>query len=236
MKDSSNDLYTGGAYLKNNPTWDAGDSAWKAMCIYDLLLKNNISVAEVTEVGCGAGGILTELSKKDSGIKRLAGYDISPQAIELARKNATDKINFFNEDITQKKDFHTELMLVIDVVEHVDDFYGFLRKIKAKSEYFVFHIPLDLSCRTIMKPHVLEQQRQSVGHIHYYTKEMAAWALKDTGYEIIDWVYTKPVVDVQPAGSLKRRVKKILRNISFALSKDWSVKKWGGYSIMVLAK
>jgi hypothetical protein len=87
-----------------------------------------------------------------------------------------------------------------------------------------------------MKPHVLLQQRQSVGHIHYYTKEMAAWALKDTGYEIIDWVYTKPVVDTQPANSIMRGVKKILRNISFALNKDWSVKKWGGYSIMVIAK
>jgi SAM-dependent methyltransferase len=236
MKDSSNDLYTGGAYLKNNPTWDAGDSAWKARFIYELLQKNNISVAEVTEVGCGAGGILTELSKKDNRIKSLSGYDISQQAIELARKNTTDKINFFNEDITQKEGFHTELMLVIDVVEHVDVFYGFLRKLRSMSYHFVFHIPLDLSCRTIMKPHVLLQQRQSVGHIHYYTKEIAVWALKDTGYEIIDWVYTKPVVDVQPANSLKHSVKRILRNISFAINKDWSVKKWGGYSIMVLAK
>ena len=236
MEVSSNDLYTGGAYFINNPTWDIEDSKWKAAVVFKLLQQNNIAVTQVTEVGCGAGGNLVELSKLDNSIKNLTGYDISPQAIELARKNTSDKINFFNEDITQKEPVHTELMLVIDVVEHVDDFYGFLRKIKSKSAYFVFHIPLDLSCRTIMKPHVLLQQRLSVGHIHYYTKEMAAWALKDTGYEIIDWVYTKPVVDVQPADSIKRGVKKILRNICFALNKDWSVKKWGGYSIMVLAK
>jgi SAM-dependent methyltransferase len=236
MEVSSNDLYTGGAYFKNNPTWDIEDSAWKAAVIFNLLQKNNIVVTEVTEIGCGAGGNLIELSKLDNSIKNLTGYDISPQAIELARKNASDKINFFNEDITQKEPVHAELILVIDVVEHVDDFYGFLRKIQSKGTYFVFHIPLDLSCRTVMKPHVLLQQRQSVGHIHYYTKEMAEWALKDTGYEIIDWVYTKPVVDIQPADSIKRGVKKILRNISFAFNKDWSVKKWGGYSIMVLAK
>ena len=127
-------------------------------------------------------------------------------------------------------------MLTIDVVEHVDDYYGFLRKLKAKSGYFVFHIPLDLSCRTVMKPHVLLQQRQSVGHIHYFTKETAIWMLQDTGYELIDWVYTKPVIDFFPASSYKRFIKKLLRNISFAINKDWSVKKWGGYSIMVLAK
>lgn len=236
MKVSSNDLYTGGAYLANNPTWDIADAGWKAAAIYSLLQKNNIAAANVTEVGCGAGGNLAELLKKDSNIKSLAGYDISPQAIELARKQAPAKISFFNEDITKNETLHTNLMLVIDVVEHVDDFYGFLRKLKPKSDYFIFHIPLDLSCRTIMKPHVLLQQRQSVGHIHYYSKEMAEWALTDTGYEIIDWVYTKPVVDVEPAGSMKRAVKKVLRNISFALNKNWSVKMWGGYSIMVLAK
>lgn len=236
MEVSSNDLYTGGAYFKSNPTWDIEDSKWKAAVIFNLLKKNNIEVTEVTEIGCGAGGNLAELSKLDNNIKRLNGYDISPQAIELAGKNASEKINFYHGDLTTKENSHTELMLVIDVVEHVDDFYGFLRKIKSKSTYFVFHIPLDLSCRTVMKPHVLLQQRNSVGHIHYYTKEMAEWALQDTGYEITNWVYTKPVVDTQPPDSIKRFFKKQLRNISFALNKDWSVKKWGGYSIMILAK
>jgi hypothetical protein len=80
------------------------------------------------------------------------------------------------------------------------------------------------------------QQRQSVGHIHYFTKEMVEWSLRDTGYTIIDWVYTKPVVDIEPADSFKRWVKKALRNFSFAINKDWSVRKWGGYSIMILAK
>jgi SAM-dependent methyltransferase len=236
MEVSSNDLYTAGDYLKNNPTWNMEDSRWKAAVIFNLLKKNNIAVTEVTETGCGAGGNLVELAKLNSSIKSITGYDISPQAIELAKKNATDKINFFHGDITQKENINTELMLIIDVVEHVDDFYGFLRKIKPMSKYFVFHIPLDLSARTVMKPHVLLQQRQSVGHIHYYSKEMVEWALKDTGYEITDWVYTKPVVDTEPADSFKRFIKKILRNISFTISKDWSVKKWGGYSIMILAK
>ena len=236
MKFSSNDLYTDGSYLKNNPTWDFEDSKWKAALIYQLLQRNNVAITEVTEVGCGAGGNLIELEKKYKSIIKLTGYDISPQAIELANKNATDKIIFLNKDITQQENIHTELLLVIDVVEHVDDFYGFLRKLKPMSRYFVFHIPLDLSSRTVMKPHVLLQQRQLVGHIHYFTKEMVEWILKDTGYEITDWVYTKPIVDTLLPDSFKRQVKKILRNISFSLNKEWSVKKWGGYSIMVLAK
>lgn len=236
MKRSSNDIYVNGEYFSNNPEWDVADASWKTDVIVNLLKRNKLNPKQVIEVGCGAGENLVKLLKKDNGIEKLTGYDISPQAINLAATKATDKISFFNEDITNKESIKSDLMLVIDVVEHVDDYYGFLRKLKTKSDWFVFHIPLDLSCRTVMKPHVLLQQRQSVGHIHYYTKEMVEWALKDTGYEIIDWVYTKPVVDVQPADSVKRFVKKILRNISFAINKDWSAKRWGGYSMMILAK
>ena len=236
MKVSSNEIYVNGEYFKNNPEWDIADAGWKTAVILDLLKQNNINPTEVIEIGCGAGGNLAELAKHDAGIKKLTGYDISPHAIELARKNESGRIHFINEDLTANDNINTDLMLVIDVVEHVDDFYGFLRKLKTKSKYFVFHIPLDLSCRTVMKPHVMLQQRQSVGHIHYYTREMVEWALQDTGYTIIDWVYTKPVVDVQPPDSVKRFIKKTLRNISFAIHKEWSVKKWGGYSIMALAK
>lgn len=236
MKVSSNDLYIDGTYYKNNPTWDSADACWKTDIILKILKKNKLTVTEVIEIGCGAGANLVELAKKDIQLLHLRGYDISPQAIELARKNESEKIVFFNEDLTEKTTVKTELMLVIDVLEHVDDFYGFLRKIKPKSSYFIFHIPLDLSCRTIMKPHVLLQQRETVGHIHYYTKDIVEWALQDTGYEIVDWLYTKPITDIQPADSVKRFIKKTLRQISFFINKDWSVKKWGGYSIMILAK
>ncbi len=236
MKSSSNDMYINGEYFKNNPDWDIADADWKTDIITRLLKQNNVRPQKVIEVGCGAGENLVELLKKNEQIESLAGYDISPQAFSLAQQRASDKINFYNEDILARENIHADLMLVIDVVEHVDDYYGFLRKLRAKADHFVFHIPLDLSCRTAMKPHVLLQQRQSVGHIHYYTKEMVEWALQDTGYEIMDWVYTKPVVDVNKPDSFKRFVKKILRNISFAINKDWSAKKWGGYSMMILAK
>ena len=49
-------------------------------------------------------------------------------------------------------------------------------------------------------------------------------------------VKEQPIVDVEPVDSVKRFFKKILRNISFAINKDWSAKKWGGYSMMILAK
>lgn len=229
-------MYTGSGYAANNPTWDVEDSIWKADIIYELLKKNHIATEKIIEIGCGAGGILQHLAGKESAIKKLEGYDISPHAIRLAKEKESDRIKFFNEDFLAKNIQKAGLILVIDVVEHIGDFYKFLQKIRTKGEQFIFHIPLDLSCRTILKPHVLLQQRQAVGHIHYFSKEMVEWILKDTGYTIRDWVYTKPVTDTKPADSFKRVIKKTLRNLSFSLNENLSARLWGDYSMMILAQ
>ena len=89
-----------------------------------------------------------------------------------------------------------DLVLVLDVVEHIDDVYSFLRRLRDKGSNFIFHIPLDMSCRTLLKPHVLLQQRTTVGHIHYFTEETVLWMLRDVGYEVEHFIYTKPDVDI----------------------------------------
>ncbi len=234
---NSNDIYIDGTYFKNNPNWGSDDSGWKAELIFKLLAKNNIEPNEITEVGCGTGGILENLSRLFSPKIQYNGYDISPQAINVAKAKETDQIHFFNEDYLNKEDNKTDVLLTIDVIEHVGDYYGFLEKLKPKSNYFVFHIPLDLSWQTVLKPHILLQQRQSVGHIHYFTRPMVEWFLKDSGYEIIDWFYTKPVIDqLRPEKGFKRTLKRILRNAGYRFNKDFIAKVWGSYSMMILAK
>lgn len=232
---TNENIYTSGEYLANNPGWNAEDAHWKAAIIAGLMKKHTIIPQTLSDAGCGTGAILENLSKEFPAIAKLTGYDISPQAIEQAAKKANDRLQFVAMDITKEKIPHSQLMLVIDVIEHLEDCFGFVRKIKEAADHFIFHIPLDMSFRTVMKPHVLLQQRQTVGHIHYFTGETALWLLQDSGYRIIDKVYTKPVTDVQEPQSLWKGVKKNLRNLSFALNKTASVKLWGNYSIMVLA-
>ncbi|MEO6406654.1 MAG: class I SAM-dependent methyltransferase [Ferruginibacter sp.] len=231
----SDEMYLSGRYFENNPGWDDDYSKWKAGIISSLLIKNNVHPKTVVEVGCGAGGILEHLAMMNKEIIQLEGYDISPHAIALASKKASAKLSFFQEDYISKPRTNPDLLLCIDVIEHVDNMYGFLSKLKINSGHTVFHIPLDVSCRTILKPHVMLQQRDAVGHIHYFSKEMVEWALKDCGFKIIDWIYTKPAVDWEPSDSFKRTIKKTLRNFSFSLNKNLSAKIWGGYSMMILA-
>jgi len=236
MKASSNEFYTQGEYLRHNSSWNIEDAAWKADVVYKLLKRNNIIIDNAVDVGCGAGGILEALAKKDLGIKEFTGFDIAPDAIRIANERSSGRVQFINGDFTAGIHARADLLLLIDVIEHVDDFYGFLRKVKLKSEYFVFHIPLDLCCRSLLKPHILLQQRNAVGHIHYFSKEMVLWFLTDLGFTLLDFIYTEPDLDVKPAKTLKSFTKKYLRKLSFSLNKELSIKLWGGYSIMVLLK
>ena len=227
-------MYTDGTYQAQNPGLHRADSEWKAKEVASLLRKHQLQPATIVEVGTGAGTVLDELSKIEPKIKQLSGFDISRFAIEEARKIDNPRLRFEVGELPG--DSTAELILMLDVVEHVDDIYSFLRKMRPHAEYFIFHIPLDLSCRTILKPHIMLQQRNEVGHIHYFSKEMVLWAMRDTGYEVIDWNYTKPVTDCNPSPTFFRGLKKGLRNLSFNIHEDLSVKLWGGYSMLLLLK
>ena len=229
-------IYNNGIYKEKNPTWDDEYAPWKGAMVQKMITDNAVNISCLAEVGCGAGGILEYLEKQNSTIKSCRGYDISEAAITMAKNKNLKNIEFYNQDFLTVDTPDIDLLLCIDVIEHVEDFYGFLEKLKSKSSQFIFHIPLDLSCRSILKPHVLYTQRELVGHIHYFTEEMALWALKDTGYNVLDCFFTKPLIDEEKALSFKVKVKKTLRKFSYSINPKLSAKLWGGYSLMVLAK
>jgi SAM-dependent methyltransferase len=234
MYQSSDQFYTGKQYLEKNPGWHEEGAAFKAELALDFIRRFSLPAGSVVEVGCGSGEILVELAKQLPG-SNLTGYDIAPAAIEIAKKKAGSNLNFQLADFLDLEIPVSDLLLVMDVVEHVDDVYGFLRKLRGKARNFIFHIPLDMSCRTLLKPHTLLQQRTSVGHIHYFTEETALWMLKDVGYEVRYHRYTKPDVDIKMPDSLRQWLKKQLRKISFSLNRKLSVKLWGNYSLLIWA-
>ena len=235
MRRSSNERYTRGEYEIHHPNWHAEDAPWKAEMVAAVMKSERVQPKRITEIGCGSGALLKELAQIFPDTEGLEGFDISPQAIGLAQQLQSGRLRFYCEDLLQMNGYSTDLLLVLDVLEHVDDFYGMLRSIHSISRQFIFHVPLDISCRTLLKPHVMLEQRERSGHIHYFSEEMVKWALQDTGFEIVHWEYTKPRIDIDSSKGLKGGIKKILRNLSYAISKKWSVKLWGGYSILILA-
>ena len=179
-------IYEDGTYLENNPKWHEQDSPWKAKQIIKMLKKHNIIPSRVCEVGCGAGEILNCLANNFGDGVVFYGYDISPQALEICRKKEKYNLHFFLKDLFDEEDLTFDVVMAIDVFEHVEDYFGFLRKLKNKGAYKIFHIPLDLSVQTVLRNHSILKSRSLVGHIHYFTKESALTTLKDIGYEVLD--------------------------------------------------
>jgi len=230
------DIYRDGTYLASNPSWGEEDSIWKANCIQRMIQRNQLRPSSVTDIGCGAGGVLLALESFFPSDVRLEGYDISPQAIQLARRHGNRRLSFHQVEWPFEQMVLSDLLLVIDVVEHVQDYIGFLHTIKKSANHFIFHIPLDLSCRTLLKPHVLLQQREAVGHIHYFSEEHVLWFLKDAGYKVTDREVTFSETDRQIPKSIRQSIKKMGRRVSYALFPKSSMKWWGGYSLLLLCE
>ena len=229
------EMYLSGEYFEKHPTWGVEDSLWKAENIIRTLEQNGIQPRTICEVGCGAGEILYQLQCKMNPENEFYGYDISPQAIELCRNRSNERLHFELQDILQENNVFFDLILLMDVIEHVEDYFSFLRGLKTKSTYKLFHIPLNLSVQAIIRPDALPRVRKICGHIHYFTKELALQVLKELEYEILEWSYTNACAEL-PAKSKKAYFAKLSRNLLFAINGDFSVRLFGGRSLMVLAR
>jgi len=215
--------YTNGEYLKANPDWDSQDAAWKAANVRQILIDHNISPKSVCDIGCGSGDVLANLPYANR-----TGFDISTQLSPFWKRHSD--INFISDlNLLGRYD----VMLMLDVFEHVRDPFTFLEFHRMHADYFVFHIPLDLCAMTVFRASPLLYARREVGHLHYYTKDLSLETLRDTGYEIIDWRYTNAYAI---GGSLKTRIASIPRRLAYAFNKDLGVRLLGGETLLVLAQ
>lgn len=227
--------YTNGSYLASNPTWHVEDSLWKTCQILQMVRQNHLGPKTICEVGCGAGEILAQLQRNMPEDCTFSGYDISPQAIALCGERANEKLRFFCRDILREKEVFFDLIMLIDLIEHLQDYPSFLTEVKSKAEYKILHIPLELSVQTVARGHPILHYRRAVGHLHFFTKDMAIQILKDLGYEIVDWFYTASSIEA-PSKSLKSSLFRWPRRLFFALHEDLAVRILGGYSMMVLGR
>lgn len=161
------------------------------------------------------------------------GYDISPQAIYLTQSRANDRLHFCLGDFPVAQETGFDLVLLIDVVEHVEDYAAFLGRVKPLGQYKILHIPLDLTLVNLLGVNHLVALRQRVGHLHYFTKETALHALQAADYHIVDWCYTPAFEPSVVHG--KGRLAKALRKCSYRVSPGWTARVWGQVSLLVLA-
>jgi SAM-dependent methyltransferase len=226
--------YTDGSYLEKNPTWHVEESPFKQKYIMEILRRNSLEIHSVCEVGCGVGEVLRLLQLGMPSETEFTGFEISPQAFELSKSRENCHLHFRFGDITREKGLDYDLLLVLDVVEHLEDYFSFLRAIRSLARYKIFHFPLDLSVQAVIRKNGLLKRRQDHAHLHYFSRETALETLSDTGYRICDCIYAPRSNEIGP--NLVQKLLRLPRAVLFRIQPDFAVRLLGGYTLMVLAE
>jgi ubiquinone/menaquinone biosynthesis C-methylase UbiE len=225
--------YSGDEYLAANPTWGEEDSVWKGERVHELWMKSGLPIPNtIAEIGCGVGRILATLQEKFPESVKYSGFDIAPAAIRMAQKHAGPRLAFDCEDLT-KSDRRFDALLCIDVFEHVENPFEFLRTIKRHAPIVVFNIPLEMHIAGLLINHQ-RWTRLQYGHLHFYTAATAFETLKDTGYSVVHHEFVSRLMDAPRTAS--EYIFWLPRKLVALINREWSARTLGGTSLMVIAR
>jgi 2-polyprenyl-3-methyl-5-hydroxy-6-metoxy-1,4-benzoquinol methylase len=226
-------IYKDGTYAGHNPGCGESNCPWKASQVLAMIRKSNLAPKTITEVGCGSGGILEWLHANMDPSIEFTGIEPMPEAYAKSVLKTKERLSIINataDAVTSQAD----LLLLLDVFEHVEDYLGFLRSLLRLGKNFIFHIPLDMNAQMVLRDEPIMRVRRDVGHLHYFSKNSAIATLQDSGYEITDWFYS----DMKGCVFRNWRTKLLWmpRRALMALAPDFSVRLLGGISLTVLAQ
>ena len=99
--------------------------------ILDQIGNRDIKNIKILDVGCGGGIICEPLARLGANV---TGIDFAPNNISAAKihsKKNKLKINYINKDVEKSKlDGKFDLILMFEVLEHLDDWKKTIKKIK----------------------------------------------------------------------------------------------------------
>jgi SAM-dependent methyltransferase len=232
--------YLSGDYLCDNPDWHASRASWKASQVLAMLKCHQLSPLRVLELGCGTGVMLRCLAESPAlAQSSFQGFDISPQAVDLACSFPADdrvQIQLGDPLLDPSLARNVDLLLVMDVVEHVPDYLGFLEGCRLLAPTMVIHIPLDLHVSSLLR-NAFVPTRYTISHLHYFTCESALATLQDSGFEVIDAFNTNAAADLfRHHPSFRRALANGPRFLLSRFSRHWAARLFGGYSLLALCR
>lgn len=175
-----------------------------------LKLIATLDVKTVLDVGCGSGENLAGLAESIPNLT-LTGIDFSSEALALAAKRAPGaklrQLDAQNECLDERFD----LVMSIQVIEHVADDVGALRNMGRMSKQWV----LVTTMRGRMRP-----SERDIGHLRNYSDEELRAKAGSAGLEVVDifgWGFPfysplyRTVVEWLPGGPPQGKVSRTQR-------------------------
>lgn len=159
------------------------------------------------------------------------GHEISPQAHALLRSRAIDRLHFRIAELSLGEDAFFYLLLVLDVIEHLEDCFSFLCASGQRPTCKVFHVPLDMSVQAVSRNIRTMEYHEEYAHIHHFTKDRALAVLRDTRYELSDYFNAQRSNEI--ALHLIQRHFSRPRKLFFAIQQDLADRVLYEYSLIV---
>jgi SAM-dependent methyltransferase len=241
-------FYANDEYVRRNPSLHKRDSPWKIEKVMPLIMLfaklNKSKSVKLLDVGGGAGIILKAIGeklKRDYGVNVLKyAMDLSPLMLTHQKRNNPDLQATFNVDLCKNRldNNFADLVLMIDVVEHIPDSDKALNEVGRIGKFVIFNIPLEKNVIefvwNVMSYGTFRRSRiSSIGHIHTYTYSSALKQIKNRCGDIVNYYLTDP----KPwPFDFKNRIRDYLVARAFKLSPRISSLLFGASSLMVLVK
>lgn len=226
------DAYTGGSYAATNHDWHESDAAWKARQVAKMLDSHGLRPESICDIGCGTGGVLDELRSLLDWKPSLTGYEVAEEAFRHLPVDRTNRIELVQgAHNADQRSF--DLMLCLDVFEHIEDYYGFLRSIRSKAPLAVFHIPIEHAVTTAFGPGPILKSAVDVGHIQHFSAAVALEALRYSGYEVLDSIHTVPAREIRARGA-RQVFGRAIRVAAASINVDLAARVMTGFPLLVL--
>ncbi|MDC3408807.1 class I SAM-dependent methyltransferase [Burkholderiales bacterium] len=190
-------IYEDGTYVKKNPTLHAEDAHFKFGFIQNLLQKCEFGGAtvRVLDVGGGAG----VLGRLVCDYLVSEGYEVICDAYDLSEEMLAEQIanNAYicsaTSDFSKIKRYSYDLVLLVDVIEHVHENAKLAKELNNIGKYFLYNVPIERNLfdwlRNIyMRDSYYISQRESLGHINFYSYAESKNFIR-THHYLIDYIF-----------------------------------------------
>lgn len=230
-------MYTDGEFYQHSS--GGQDAFYKVEQLKRVLDKNPeicCSLSLVADVGCGTGKTTRLLHKflSECAIDQVEvhGYDVHP---EVSNFQDSQNVRFISGDFYMESEKIYDLVVLLDVLEHVLDPIEFLKRIAKRTRLIALHLPLDDSLLSWVRD-LPKRKIRHPGHILVLNSATAFNLLTFSQFRIFDYAYSP--VFLAPSGSetILQRLFNPIRTVTYRISPYLTHKIFGGVSIFLLAK
>jgi len=151
------------------------------------------------DVGGGAGlilkGVADYLREENINVKKYA-LDLSKEMLQIQKENNPDMIMLLEGGIekTSFREKEIDLVLMVDVLEHVSDPVAALKELSRISKYVIFKVPMEnnvyYNILNLVKRGGLRREiYEKVGHVHFYSFRKLRRQLVEYAGDVLEYAF-----------------------------------------------